>query len=112
MLSVPVNGPETGNRFTMHGRKFLTQAILAREGQIHFFELIKQCKEDQLPGGQRFVRIVSDDSSPSCVLGTDRQLSDLKRFCTNPDYSCVLGIDPTFNLGKFYVTVTTYTNLH
>ena len=26
--------------------------------------------------------------------------------------ACVLGIDPTFNLGRFYVTVTTYTYLH
>ena len=73
---------------------------------------MKQCKEDNLPGGRRFVRSVNIDSSPSCVFTLDIQLSDLARFCTNPGAFCVLGIDPTFNLGKFYVTITTYTYLH
>ena len=77
-----------------------------------FFDLIKQCKEDLLPHGRRFVRCVSVDTSPSCVLATDKQLSDLQRFCTHPGNFCVLGIDPTFNLGKFYVTITTYTYMH
>ena len=77
-----------------------------------FFDVVKQCKEDNLPGGRRFVRSVNIDSSPSCVFTLDIQLSDLARFCTNPGAFCVLGIDPTFNLGKFYVTITTYTYLH
>ena len=76
------------------------------------FELIKMCKEDLLPGGRKFIRHVSIDSSPSCVLATDAQLANIRRFCTIPGEACVLGIDPTFNLGKFYVTVTTYTYLH
>jgi hypothetical protein len=42
-----------------------------------------------------------------CVLATDQQLCDLARFCLgNP--SSVLSIDPTFNLGPFYVTPITY----
>ena len=76
-----------------------------------FFDLIKTCKEDNLPGGRAFIRSVTVDSSPSCVLALDVQLHDLKRFCTDPSAFCVLGIDPTFNLGKFYVTITTYTYL-
>ena len=67
--------------------------------------LIKTCKEDNLPGGKGFIRSVTIDSSPSCVL------HDLKKFCTDLSSFCVLGIDPTFNLGKFYVTITTYTYL-
>ena len=70
------------------------------------FELIKTSKEDLLPGGRKFIRHVSIDSSPSCILATDAQLSNIQRFCTVPGESCVLGIDPTFNLGKFYITVT------
>ena len=45
-----------------------------------------------------------------CILATDQQLVGMERFCTgNP--SSVLSIDPTFNLGPFYVTPTTYQNL-
>lgn len=35
---------------------------------------------------------------------------DVERFCTCSN-SSVLSIDPTFNLGPFYVTPTSYTNL-
>ena len=45
-----------------------------------------------------------------CVLATNQQLSDLQRFCTASP-SSVLSVDPTFNLGPFYVTPTTYQNL-
>ena len=49
-----------------------------------------------------------EDTSPSCVLATDKQLCDLQRFCTHPGNFCVLGIDPTFKLGKFCY----HNNLH
>ena len=39
-------------------------------------------------------------------------MKDLQRFCTDPAESCVLGVDSTFDLGKFYVTITTYRYLH
>lgn len=41
----------------------------------------------------------------SCV--NDDQLADILRFCTNLSSLGVLGADPTFNLEKFKVTVTT-----
>ena len=44
------------------------------------------------------------------VLALDWTIDDLVRFCTNGDEFCVLGFDPTFNLGSFDVTVTTYYN--
>ena len=34
--------------------------------------------------------------------------SDLERFCTDPQHHVILSVDPTFNLGSFHVTVTTY----
>ena len=40
-----------------------------------FFDLVKQCKEYNLPGGRRSISI---DSSPSCVLTLDSQLFDLR----------------------------------
>ena len=42
------------------------------------------------------------------VLTFDWTLSDLERFCTNPRNHTVLSVDPTFNLGSFHVTITTY----
>jgi len=56
---------------------------------------------------------VSFDDAISWVLFTDQQLNDIERFCTNRNSTTnsVFGIDPTFNLGNFYVMVTTYENL-
>ena len=44
------------------------------------------------------------------MLATSQQLADLEHFCTASP-SSVLSVDPTFNLGPFYVTPTTYHNL-
>ena len=53
------------------------------------------------------MRSVSIDSGLCCVLGSESQLNDVVRFCTNDYAICVLGVDATFDLGKFYVTITT-----
>lgn len=55
-------------------------------------------------------RMVQLHPEPVVVLATDQQLVDLERF------SCIDGVppitvDPTFNLGDFYVTPITYRNL-
>ena len=44
------------------------------------------------------------------MLALDSQLHDLLKFCTDPTAFYVLGIDPTFILGKFYVTTTVFSN--
>ena len=76
------------------------------------FELLQQCKMDLTPGGRKFIRSVNFETSPSCVIATDAQLQNVVRFCTNQGPHCILGIDPTFNLGKFYVTITTFVYTH
>lgn len=38
----------------------------------------------------------------------DYQLSDIEAFCTSCSHYGVLGVDPTFDLGPFNVTVATY----
>lgn len=45
------------------------------------------------------------------VLASEKQLHDVVRFCTNPDQISILGIDSTFNIGKFDVTHTTFRHL-
>ena len=76
------------------------------------FELLQHCKMDLMPGGRKFIRSVNFETSPSCVIATDAQLQNVVRFCTNQGPRCILGIDPTFNLGKFYVTITTFVYTH
>lgn len=74
--------------------------------------LLEQCKRQQLANPKTaFVREVSCAPELRCVMCYDDQLADIVRFCTHPSNFGILGADPTFNLGKFNVTVTTYTNL-
>ena len=58
-----------------------------------------------------FVRQVNAAPYPMMCLTFDWTLHDLARFCTNPNNFSILGVDPTFNLGDFDVTVTTYHHL-
>lgn len=71
--------------------------------------IMQQCK-DTCSTSRAFIRSVEAAPEPMCVLSTDQQLHDMERFCTQSP-SSVLSIDPTFNLGKFYVTPTTFHNL-
>ena len=74
--------------------------------------LLEQCKKQQLGNPKTaFVREVSCAPELRCVMCYIDQLADIVRFCTNPNNFGILGADLTFNLGKFNVTVTTYTNL-
>ena len=58
-----------------------------------------------------FIREVKLAPEPSVVLAMDYQIADLEAFCTDPTHHCVFGIDPTFDLGPFNLTVTTYKQL-
>ena len=59
----------------------------------------------------KFIQEVKLAPEPSVIMAMDYQLADIEAFCTNPDHHCVFGIDPTFDLGKFNLTVTTYKQL-
>ena len=63
--------------------------------------------------GQRnqFVQAIQLVPDPTIVLFNDMQINDIEQFCTHQGKTSVLGIDVTFNLGPFYVTVCTYQNL-
>ena len=65
-----------------------------------------------MTGGRKFIRSINFETSPSCVIATDSQLQNVTKFCTSPSSHCVWGIDPSFNMGKFYVTITMYTYTH
>ena len=74
------------------------------------FEVMKECMQGQ-SRFDPFIRNVQAAPEATCVLASDYQLNDVERFCTNPSQFAILGIDPTFNLGEFALTVTTYRHL-
>ena len=74
-------------------------------------ELIDMLKQGNRDKENAFVCKVETSSDPCVVLTTDQQLKDVERFCTNPSQFSILGVDPTFNFGDYYVTLTTYRHL-
>ena len=58
-----------------------------------------------------FVRDVRVGAEPFCVVGTNRQLDDLKRFCCNPVEYRPLTVDPTFDFDPYNVTPISYQRL-
>ena len=70
------------------------------------FAIMQSAKEEDVMG--KFVRETRPSPEPAFVLARDRQLDDLVRFCTVAEGFSILTVDPTFNLGDFDVTPTTY----
>ena len=61
--------------------------------------------------GKQFIRDIKAFPDPAILLATEQQLLDLERFCCNTSSFSVLTVDPTFSLGDFDVTPTTYRHL-
>ena len=74
--------------------------------------LLEQCKRQQMERNvEPFIREVTGAPELRCILAYDWQLQDLATFCTEPSAFSVFGADPTFNLGRFNVTVTSFRHL-
>ena len=58
-----------------------------------------------------FVRQVYSSPELQGILCTKRQLREIEQFCMNSELFPPLSVDVTFNIGDFYVAVTTYRNL-
>ncbi len=71
--------------------------------------VMEQCKNAEK--NEIFVQDVSCAPEPMAVLCTEQQLNDIERFCCDPFNFCILGIDPTFNLGEFSVTPIVYRHM-
>lgn len=76
------------------------------EDKDNIFLLLTQVKDDYAGEGG-FVQEVKFGKTPEVVLAFEH----LARFCCNAVRFSIMGIDPTFNLGNFFVTVTTYKHL-
>ena len=73
--------------------------------------LAKAKEEQQGPKENIFIREIPLFPEPIIFLATEQQLTDIVRFCTNPEAFCILGIDCTFQIADFYFTFCTYRNL-
>ena len=70
------------------------------------FAIMQSAKKEDVMG--KFVRETRPSPKPAFVLARGQQLDDLVRFCTVAEGFSILTADPTFNLGDFDVTPTTY----
>ena len=75
----------------------------------HENDLIYDLLEQHYHSAPGFVRSVNFDKGVMSVVGTDQQFYDISRFCGHGSgVGSIIGVDPTFNLGDFYVTPTVY----
>ncbi len=74
-------------------------------------DILDLCKQQETEPDTAFVRDITLAPEKTVFLANKQQLQDLDRFCTDPHSFCVLGVDPTYNIGNFYVTVSTYRHL-
>ena len=76
-----------------------------------YMALVMQCKEEAKDEKTAYIRQVTCAPEPLVILASNEQLHDLVRFCTHDQFG-VFAVDPTFDLGSFSVTTTTFENLH
>lgn len=81
----------------------MTTGISRSDTLAHIMNTCKQTSSN----ASAFIRSVEAAPEPMCLLATNQQLTDIERFCTGSK-SSVLSVDPTFNLGPFYVTPMTF----
>ena len=60
---------------------------------------------------EAFVQDVKAAPDPQCILYFSWQMQDMDRFLTQPEKFGILTRDTTYNLGHFYVALTTYPHL-
>lgn len=72
------------------------------------YVMMQQAKADD-----SFIRDIKISPDPAILLADDQQLDDLLRFCATSSgtESSILTVDPTFCLGDFEFTPTTYRHL-
>ena len=85
-------------------RQLFSSKSPASHSRDPLFKLMLMCKESEGSKSSShtlFVRIVTNSVY-------DWTLRDMESFCAEPQNFTTLSVDPTFNLGSFHMTVTTY----
>ena len=99
------------NKQQVNNAKYQGKSMEEQNVKDTLYTTMQKCKLEEWTANP-FVRIVEAAPQFMCVLASNRQLKDLEHFCTTKDEFSILGIDSTFNLGDFSVTITTYQHLH
>ena len=76
-----------------------------------WYMLLNESKKHNENRRNAFIRDVRVGGEPLCVLASERQLQDLKRFCCDETEFKPLTVDPTFDIGQFNVTPISYQHL-
>lgn len=106
--SLPRNRQQVSN---MRRRTELVNNPSTYKHKDPLFSIMLMCKDSEgSKTNEHFVRIVTGAPEPMAVLCPDWILHDLERFCTGRQHT-ILSVDPTFDLGEFNVTVSTYRHL-
>lgn len=90
-----------------NARKKLT----AIQSKDELFDLLEKLQNHQSSKNGGILREVVVGTTPCAILASKEQLESLVLYCCHPGRFGVLGIDATFELGDFYVTLMTYSNL-
>ena len=81
-----------------------SKLVLDSGSKSQLAETMEMCQTGIGSNGESFVRCVQAAPEPMCILCTDRQLEEMIRNCTDPHLFSPIGVDPTFQLGDFFVT--------
>lgn len=73
--------------------------------------LAKAKEKQQGPKQNIFIREIPLFPEPIIFLATEQQLTDIVRFCNNPEAFCIPGTDCTFQIADFYFRFCTSQNL-
>ncbi|CAC5383196.1 unnamed protein product [Mytilus coruscus] len=87
------------------------QIYNVNNNNCRFIDPVVECTDlakEQEKNMSQFVRDVRTAPEFSMFLGSDRQLTEIGKFCAQNKNFCVLGVDTTFNIGNYYVTVSVY----
>lgn len=97
----------------VRNRKQVSNVQAAKQKLLNedLLDIVDMCTEQKRDPDSAFIRNVTVAPEKTVFLANNRQLNDLVRFCTKDGNVSVLGIDQTFNVGNFYVTLTTYHHL-
>ncbi|KAL9973133.1 hypothetical protein ACROYT_G019550 [Oculina patagonica] len=84
------------NRKQVENAKYQGKAV---RSQDELYDLTLKSKDEE-ETGKVYIRRLQVAPSPACVLASNRQVGDVKRFCANATLQfSILSIDTTFNIG-------------
>ena len=71
------------------------------------YDLVEKSKAESKP----YIRRKQLTPEPACILATEQQIKDVKRFCTsNTQTPSVFSVDTTFNIGHYSMSLPPHTS--